>query len=431
MRFQTLPEWLQWQEKLHFTEVDPGLERVGQVWRQLGGSSKLPFTVITVAGTNGKGSSVAMLDSILCAAGYRTGTYTSPHLLRYNERIRVEGHSCDDTMICESFNRIDHARGQTSLTYFEFSTLAAVDIFCRQNIDIAILEVGMGGRLDAVNLFDTDIALITPISLDHTMWLGSNREQIGTEKAGIIRQYKPVVYSETKPPETVLSYAKALQTPIFLADSDFRISYDSDNNGWNWASQSIQIQNLPLPALAGSYQVQNAAAVLQVITLLNAQNYTISEQDIKTGLTTVKLAGRFQRIQGDVEQIFDVTHNQQGAENLVKLLAETPCIGRTIAVLAMLKDKDVSALVSILEKSIDLWYIAGLQGCRGMTGHDLAIQVTKIVGEDKVLDHKMVVDAYQQAMQEAQKGDRVLIFGSFHTVESVLRLNNEQTEERT
>lgn len=429
MRFQTLPEWLQWQEKLHFTEVDPGLERVGQVWKQLGGNSKLPFTVITVAGTNGKGSSVAILNAILSEAGYRVGTYTSPHILQYNERICVNGHSCDDAMICESFNRIDDARGQTSLTYFEFSTLAAVDIFCQQNLDIAILEVGMGGRLDAVNLFDCDMALITPISLDHTIWLGNNREQIGTEKAGIMRQGKPVVCSESKPPKTVISHAQLLQTPIFLADSDFRIDVASGNNDWNWTNQSTQIQNLPLPALAGSYQVQNAAAVLQIIALLNEQNYTISEQHIKTGLTTVELAGRFQRIHGDVEQIFDVTHNQQGAENLVQLLSETPCTGRTIAVLAMLKDKDVSALSSTLKESIDAWYVAGLQGSRGMTGKDLATQVSESVGDDKVFSHRTVVDAYQQAMESTQKGDRVLVFGSFHTVESVMRLNNEKSEE--
>lgn len=431
MRFQTLPEWLQWQEKLHFTEVDPGLERVGQVWKQLGGSSKLPFTVITVAGTNGKGSSVAILDTILREAGYRTGTYTSPHLLKYNERICIGGGPCDDSTICESFNRIDNARGQTSLTYFEFATLAAVDIFSQQNVDIAILEVGMGGRLDAVNLFDSDIALITPISLDHTSWLGTTREQIGAEKAGVIRQAKPVVCSEANPPNTVLSQAQILKAPVFLAGSDFKINYESSDNVWQWSNQSTQIQNLALPALEGLYQLQNAAAVLQIVALLNEQQYTISEQHIRTGLTTVKLAGRFQRLPGDIEQIFDVTHNQQGAENLVKLLADTPCKGRTIAVLAMLKDKDVSALVSILEKSIDLWYVAGLQGARGMTGHDLAIQVTEIVGEDKVFDHKIVVDAYQQAMQIAQKGDRVLTFGSFHTVESVLRLNNEKPDEAT
>ncbi|MDQ7073199.1 MAG: Mur ligase family protein [Gammaproteobacteria bacterium] len=182
MRFKTLPEWLQWQEQLHFTNVDPGLARIGQVWQLLGRGSTLPFTVVTVAGTNGKGSSVAMLSSILYEAGYRVGTYTSPHLLTYNERICINTIPCDDELICQSFERIDRARDTISLTYFEFSTLAAVDIFCQQNIDIAILEVGMGGRLDATNLFDCDIALITPIGLDHTAWLGTDIEQIGREK---------------------------------------------------------------------------------------------------------------------------------------------------------------------------------------------------------------------------------------------------------
>ena len=183
MRFQTLPQWLEWQENLHFTDVDPGLERVGLVWKQLRNQETLPFTVVTVAGTNGKGSSVAMLESILRAAGYRTATYTSPHLLHYNERICIDGVPCSDQSICDAFERIDQARVDISLTYFEFATLAAVDIFCDKNVDIAILEVGMGGRLDAVNLFDADIALITPISLDHTAWLGITREDISFEKA--------------------------------------------------------------------------------------------------------------------------------------------------------------------------------------------------------------------------------------------------------
>lgn len=423
MRFETLPQWLQWQENLHFTEVDPGLERVGQVWQNMAGSSALPFTVVTVAGTNGKGSSVAMLESILRAAGYNTGTYTSPHLLNYNERICINGQSCTDDTICDVFNRIDTARQDISLTYFEFATLAAVDIFCHQKIDIVILEVGMGGRLDAVNLFDADIALITPISLDHVTWLGDNREQIATEKAGIIRAGKPVVCSEAQPPKNVLTHAQELQAPVFIAGTDFSIDYNSGGDSWHWSNQTTQIKNLPLPALVGTYQIYNAAAVLQVVSLLNEQAYNISEQHIKTGLMTVKLAGRFQRIAGDIEQIFDVTHNQQGAENLVKLLAEIPCKGRTLAVIAMLKDKDVATLASTLKKSIDIWYIAGLQGTRGMQGQDLADRISAIVGSNIVLSHDTVIDAYRQAMKAAQTGDRILIFGSFHTVGSVLQLN--------
>tara|TARA_R110001583_G_scaffold41891_1_gene133158 strand:- start:57126 stop:58394 length:1269 start_codon:yes stop_codon:yes gene_type:complete len=418
MRFQTLPQWLKWQESLHFTEVDPGLERVGRVWQQLGGISKLPFTVVTIAGTNGKGSSVAMLESILRTAGYRTGTYTSPHLLQYNERICMDGKVCDDKTICEAFDRIDKARDDTSLTYFEFATLAAADIFSRNNIDIAILEVGMGGRLDAVNLFDTDIALITPISLDHTAWLGSTREAIGVEKAGIIRQGKPVVCSENTPPQSVISYSTSLQSPTYLAGSEFNIAINKDK--WHWSNSHIQWNNLPFPALRGAYQLHNAAAVLQVISLLNHLGYVIAEDAIRNGLATVQLAGRFQQIHGDITTILDVTHNQQGAENLAKLLVEIPCQGHTFAVLSMLKDKDVAAVASILKPVIDLWYVAGLEGSRGMTSETLAAQLSNIIDKDNIKSFSTVTEAYDQAMIGAEKGDRVLVFGSFHTVEAVL-----------
>ncbi|MBL4761836.1 MAG: bifunctional tetrahydrofolate synthase/dihydrofolate synthase [Methylophaga sp.] len=424
MRFQTLPQWLDWQENLHFTEVDPGLERVGAVWENLAGSKKLPYTIVTVAGTNGKGSSVAILESILRAAGYRTGTYTSPHILRYNERICINNIPCDDKIICDAFNRIDHARNQVSLTYFEFATLAAVDIFQQHNIDIAILEVGMGGRLDAVNLFDTDIALITPISLDHTNWLGTTREKIGIEKAGVIRTNKPVVCSEQKPPQSVLTFAASLASPVYLAETDYFSTLNKDT--WRWQNNHVCFDNLPMPALMGLYQIQNAAAVIQVILLLTDLDYSISTNNIKLGLRTVELSGRFQQIPGDVEQILDVTHNQQGAENLAKLLKDTPYKGRTIAVLGMLKDKDVIAVVSTLHTAIDQWYVGGLAGGRGLTGEQLAEKVISVVGEDHVKTFMATDDAHRHAMKDTKKGDRILVFGSFHTVESALRINNEQ-----
>jgi dihydrofolate synthase/folylpolyglutamate synthase len=423
MRFNTLPEWLAWQENLHFTEVDPGLERVEQVWQQLAGDATLPFKVITIAGTNGKGSSVAMLDSILRAAGYRTGTYTSPHLLSYNERIAVNGQACDDVAICDAFEQIDQARGSVSLTYFEFSTLAAVTIFCEEAIDIAILEVGMGGRLDAVNLFDADIALITPVSLDHVQWLGSDRETIGFEKAGIIRANKPLVCAESQPPESVLDYANTLNAVLSVATVDF--SYQLEAQQWHWSNATIAWRDLPHPALAGRYQLQNAAAVLQIISLLIDQGFSISQLQIEQGLIQVELAGRFQQIPGPVMRIFDVTHNQQGALNLAELLKLSPCHGRTIAVLAMLKDKDVLTVSTILEPVIDLWHISGLTGSRGMSAETLALQLADVIDDDKVNTFDTVPEAYAQAMAVAEEGDRVLIFGSFHTVESVMSLYSE------
>jgi dihydrofolate synthase / folylpolyglutamate synthase len=420
MRFDSLPEWLKWQENLHFTAVDPGLERVGQVWQRLSNIEKLPFTVITVAGTNGKGSSVAMLDSILRAAGYQTGSYTSPHLLRYNERICINGKSCNDDDICQSFERIDEVREDISLTYFEFATLAAMDIFCQQDLDVVILEVGMGGRLDAVNLFDADIALITPISLDHTNWLGNNREKIAAEKAGILRADQSVVCSEPSPSKSVQDRADVLKANCYIAEKDFFV--EKSQQHWDWRNDQVSWPNLPLPALLGHYQIQNAAAVLAIIALLNQSDFEIDISAIKTGLKTVKLAGRFQVIDGEIERIFDVTHNHQGACNLAELLTEKNNSGQTRAVLAMLKDKDVSAVIEPLKSTIDQWYIAGLDGGRGLSGDDLTNKIKAIVGEDKTSSHALVEDAYQQAMLESKPEDRVLIFGSFHTVEAVMRL---------
>ncbi len=420
MRFKTLPEWLQWQEQLHFTKVDLGLDRISQVWDRLGKHSDLPFTVVTVAGTNGKGSSVAMLSSILDAAGYRVASYTSPHLLEYNERICIDNIPCDDDLICQSFDRIDSARGEISLTYFEFATLAAVDIFCEQKVDIAILEVGMGGRLDATNLFNCDIALITPIGLDHMAWLGTNVEQIGAEKAGIIRRQTPVVCSQLSPPQSILNHAKALQAPLYQAGRDFE--YSVDNKQWQWHSKTKDLYNLALPALLGSYQLQNAAGVLQVIELLiDKHNYSLSEQQISSGLKSVQLAGRFQRIAGDVEQIFDVTHNQQGAQNLAKLLVEMPCDGQTLVVLAMLKDKEPLALAKELKSSVNRWYIAGLAGHRGLPASELATVLAEIIPQSEMVQSEQVTVAYRQALKDARKGDRVLVLGSFLTIEAVMR----------
>jgi len=419
MRFQTLSEWLAWQEKLHFTEVDPGLDRVRDVWQQLKGNTTLPFKVITVAGTNGKGSSVAILDSILRAAGYRTGAYTSPHLINYNERIVLNGKACDDDLISQAFEEVDQAREEVSLTYFEFSTLAAVNIFCNKAIDIAILEVGMGGRLDAVNLFDADIALITPISLDHTQWLGHDRETIGFEKAGIIRANKPLVCSE-EPPVTVINYAKELSAQISVAIADF--NYQHDSQQWHWSNEIIAWRNLPHPALAGRHQLQNAAAVLQVISLLIEEGFSITQAQIEKGLIEVRLAGRFHQVPGPVLRIFDVTHNEQGALSLLELLIESSFQGRTVAILGMLKDKDASTVSAILKPAVDEWYIAGLSGSRGMSADTLALELKGVVDEEKVNTFGTIPMAYRAAMANAREGDRLIIFGSFHTVASVMVL---------
>ncbi len=417
MRFKSLPEWLDWQETLHFTKVAPGLARIGQVYQTLR-LDKPKFTVITVAGTNGKGSSVALLQSILSVAGYQVGTYTSPHLLRYNERICVNGMPCEDGEICAAFSDIDTARGDISLTYFEFGTLAAIKIFNQRKLDIVIMEVGMGGRLDASNILDADIALITPISLDHTNWLGDTRDKIGREKAGILRAGAPVVCSEAKPPESVLQIAAELGSPISQASKNFHYQPNNEDS-WGWKNETQNYASLPKPNLAGAYQLQNAAAVLQVLSLLENNAFQIPLEAITTGLVEVKLLGRFQSVVGVIERIFDVTHNAQGAKNLATLLADNPCQGNTFAVLGMLKDKDVSAVTSRLAPQIDHWFVGGLPGERGQTGLEIAERAT--VERDKITAQDTVEKSYQAAMDRAKAGDRVLVFGSFHTVEAVMK----------
>ncbi len=419
MRFDNLSDWLRWQEKLHFTEIDPGLDRISQVWQRLNGVTQLAYPVVTIAGTNGKGSSVAMLDAILRSAGYKTGCYTSPHLLDYNERICIAGQCCDDDAICQAFQQIDDVRGDISLTYFEFATLAAILIFNQKQIDIAILEVGMGGRLDAVNLFEPDISLITPISLDHTAWLGEDKESIAYEKAGIIRSDKPVVCSEPEPANAIINKAKQLNASLYYSQRDYHV--ENHSKSWSWSNNQHTYHHLPKPNLAGHYQVQNAAAVLQVVSLL-AKQFTISESDVRLALETVTLAGRFQQFSGDVEVILDVTHNQQGAKNLAQLLADTAYSGQTFAVLAMLKDKDVSAVVESLSTQIDRWYLASLFGSRGLAVSDLAAEFYQLSPVPLLNKYNSVIEAYQQANSDAKPGDRIIVFGSFHTVEAVMRL---------
>jgi dihydrofolate synthase/folylpolyglutamate synthase len=423
MRFTSLPQWLSWQETLHYTEIDPGLERIGQVWQQMGGNSRLPFTVVTVAGTNGKGSTVATLAAILIAAGFRVGTYTSPHILRYNERICIDQKPSDDQSICEAFERIDTARLDISLTYFEYATLAAADIFCRNNVDIVVFEVGMGGRLDAVNLFDADIAVITPIGLDHTQWLGDTREKIGHEKAGILRQNHPVVCAESTVPNSVVEKANQLNCPTFISGHDFHYGWTEID--WHWQYKNITYSHLPLPALKGDYQIQNSAAVLQVCLLLTRMGHSISEQAIRTGLQTIRLSGRFQSIPGDVQHVLDVTHNEHGAQNLVKLLANNTK-GRLFAILAMLADKECERVVALMNDVVDGWAFSGLNTERGQSGKALLTRVRPYISNTPAEAYHTVAEAHEALMNKAQAGDTILIFGSFQTVEAAIKILNDK-----
>lgn len=417
MRFQTLEQWLAWQETLHPRKIDPGLERVAQVARVMG-LDRPPFAVITVAGTNGKGSCVALLESVLRAAGYRVGAYFSPHLLRYNERVRVCGAEVSDRTLCEAFERVDQARGETTLSYFEFGTLAAIDIFFGAGLDVAVLEVGMGGRLDAVNVLDADAALVASVGIDHVIWLGHDRDSIGREKAGIFRAGRPAVYGDPDPPRSVLEHARSIAAPLYCQGRDF--GYAVDTRGWNWWGGERTRDALPYPALLGDYQFRNAAAVLMVLEQLR-ERLPVGQDDVRRGLQEVRLSGRFQVVPGAVERIFDVAHNLDAARVLAQALLRRPCRGRTRAVIGMLGDKDVEGVGRVMSGGIDVWYAAGLDGERGIGAEALAARLQSGGVSAPVQVCHTVSGAYERAMQEARTGDRVVVFGSFHTVAEVLR----------
>jgi dihydrofolate synthase/folylpolyglutamate synthase len=415
MKFQTLDQWLRWQESLHPSAIDLGLERPGRVLDALG-LRHPDHAVITVAGTNGKGSSVAMLESILRAAGYRVGCYTSPHLLRYNERVRIDGEPVEDRRLCEAFERIDRVRGETSLTYFEFGTLAAMDIFAGAGLDVAVLEVGMGGRLDAVNLQDADVALVTAIDVDHAAWLGNDREAIGREKAGIFRPRRPAVCADPQPPASLLAHAAELGTALYRLGEAF--DYHPDEEGWRWEGAHARYDALPLPALRGDFQLQNAAGVVMVLSLLG-ERLPVTAAQIRQGLLSVSLPGRFQLLPGAPATIVDVAHNPQSAAALAANLKAQMVRGRTLAVVGVLADKDLAGVIRPMLPCVDLWYPAGLAVPRGCDSRTLHQGIAGLGGAVEH-DYPTVGEALAAARSRAQPDDRIVVFGSFYTVAEAL-----------
>ena len=417
MRFQTLDEWLSWQEGLHPSEIDLGLERICEVLQRLG-QEQISCPVITVSGTNGKGSSVAMLEAIYLAAGYRVGAYTSPHLLSYNERIRIAGETVADAVLCEAFERIDQARDEISLTYFEFGTLAAIDIFARSNLDVVILEVGLGGRLDAVNVLDADVALITPVDLDHADWLGNDREMIGREKAGIMRAGRPVVCGDSNPPASLQHVADELGAQLYQAGRDF--SFVDQAGQWRWQSGERRRDALPEPALRGAFQKANAAAVLMVTELL-AERLPLSQSHIREGLANVSVAGRFQVLPGEIPLILDVAHNPQAAQALAANLRAWPMPGRVYAVTAVMADKDIEAIFAPLAGVIDYWCLTSVPVSRAAGGERLSEALLQAVPGAEYELCANVAEALQTLLRRVQPHDRIVVFGSFYTVAAALQ----------
>jgi dihydrofolate synthase / folylpolyglutamate synthase len=410
-----LNAWLQYLEGLHPKAIDLGLERVAQVRNILLPDLRIP--VITVGGTNGKGSTCAYLEAMLSAAGYRTGLYTSPHLLRYNERVRIAQTEVGDASLCAAFTAIEAARGQITLSYFEFGTLAAMWLFAQAAVDIAILEVGLGGRLDAVNIFDADSAVITSIDIDHTEYLGTSREQIAREKAGIFRAMRPAICGDMDPP--VALQAEALRLGADWRAIGDRYRYQPHAGGWDYRGTHTYL-NLPLPLMRGDYQLANAATAIAALESVEA-DFPVTEGAIRQGLLSAQVPGRYQIAGQNPQRILDVAHNPHGANALARSLAQSPVSGKTYAVFGMLADKDIAGVVAAMRDVVDVWLVAGLDVPRGATAGILHETLTA-AGIADVSPMESIAAAWIFACEHARENDRICVFGSFYTVAAILRL---------
>lgn len=418
MKFpETLDGWLAYIERLHPQAIALGLDRVGAVRDAMG--LRPSFPLITVGGTNGKGSACMMLEAMLGDAGYRVGTYTSPHLLRYNERVRIAGHEAADAGLLGAFAAVEKARVATGvpLTYFEFGTLAAMWLFCGSALDVAILEVGLGGRLDAVNVFDADAALLTSIGLDHMDYLGDTLEAIGAEKARIFRPGRPAICAEREPPATVSGYAAGIGAQFLLLGRDF--DFDAQPLQWTYRGPGGRRPGLPLPALRGSFQLANASACIAALDALRGC-LPVAAAAIRSGLVRVENPGRFQVLPGRPVVVLDVAHNPQAASALASNLARMSGFRNTLAVFSMLKDKDVAGVVRALRGHVDHWLIAPLDGPRAMTANALAQCLRESGVASSVTSCNSIAEACNRAYQMAGDDDRILAFGSFLTVSAAM-----------
>lgn len=425
--FSTLDAWLAHLETAHQSGlIDMGLARVGEVAKRMALQPGCP--VITVAGTNGKGSICAYLTQIYVEAGYKVGTLTSPHLLRFNERIAIHGQPVADDVIISAFERIEAARGDISLTYFEFNTLAAVAVFAEAKADVMVLEVGLGGRLDAVNVFDADVAVISSVDLDHQAYLGNTVEDVAREKAGIMRAGKPVVCGQVPVPVSVRQHADELGAHLLVAGEDFSIhsiaqqqwSYRfAPQHGKRWGEPRAR-HALPMPALRGQFQLHNAACALTAMMCL----YDVLPVDmgaIKRGLVRVRNVGRFQVLAGRPIRVLDVGHNPHAARALRQSLIALPYAEKRLAVFSMLADKDIDGVLHIMKDQFDAWLVAPLPIPRGMDGVQLEAKLNA-QGVNAVTVYSNVAAAWQDALSQAGENDRIVVFGSFHTVAEVLAL---------
>jgi dihydrofolate synthase/folylpolyglutamate synthase len=413
---RSLDGWLEYVSALHPATIALGLDRVHEVWKRMA-VAWTPVT-LTVGGTNGKGSTCAMAEQILLDAGYKVGTYTSPHLIRYNERVRIDGEDASDEVLAESFERVEQARGDVELTYFEFGTLAAFAAFAEAKLDAVILEVGLGGRLDAVNVIDADVAIVASVDLDHQAFLGNDRESIGFEKAGIFRAGRPAIFGDTDPPRRLVEHASAIGAKLQVLGHEFR--YEAADRQWDFIGAKGSKHALPIPALRGKWQLKNASSVLAALDEVG-DRLPVSLGEIKRGLTNVRLTGRLQVLPGRPSIVLDVAHNPHAARALADALGDMGFFENTRAVFAMLADKDIGGVVDAVKHRIDRWYVAAADADRAAP----AAEVAKILAErglsGATRTFATVPLALEEARREAGPNDRIIVFGSFYTVAEALR----------
>jgi dihydrofolate synthase/folylpolyglutamate synthase len=413
---QSLAGWLDYISAQHPSEIALGLERLAGVAARMG-MARAPVA-ITVGGTNGKGSTCAYLERILLEAGYRVGLYTSPHLLRYNERVRIDGAEATDAALCEAFARVEAARGAMPLTYFEFGTLAALDLFGRAGLDALVLEVGLGGRLDAVNIVDADCAIVASVDLDHQAFLGDTREKIGFEKAGIFRARRPAFFGDADPPQSLVGHAQAIGADLQVLGRDF--GFTRAANQWQFHGREGKRHALPIPALRGAWQLKNAATALAALDAVH-DRLPVSLAEIKQGLTRVQLPGRLQVLPGRPATVLDVAHNPHAARALADGLLDMGFFQKTLAVFAMLGDKDIGGVVDAVAGRIDQWLVAPLPGPRGAGAGQLAGVLAARGWAARTRQYSSVASALDAARREAGPDDRIVIFGSFLTVAEALQ----------